>query len=254
MYEQAKPLQLSTVFANVPDIDAVLSELFTRLGLRPYLRFEVDTPEGVTPLALIKIGAYDLELLGRTAGTRPNSGVIQSVELEIPIAEAVEIEPAPGMNLVCYPGTCPRLRALDIHTDLPQEDTATFIENAGAVKHDPASPLMLDTITLRLHAVEGLPAETPPDLYFPGWHRLGVHVPAVTEAYDAMAASGSSLRGLVEPFQVMSGLKEAMLASPSGLIWQLTEESLLKMTPSLALEWVHSKFSGHRMRFKPKNV
>jgi len=44
------------------------------------------------------------------------------------------------------------------------------------------------------------------------------------------------------------------LLLPSDLILQITEESLLKMTPSLALEWVKSKFSGHRIRFKTKDM
>ena len=74
------------------------------------------------------------------------------------------------------------------------------------------------------------------------------------ESYDLMAASGSSLQSVVEPFQVMPGLKEAMLVLPSHLILQIAEESRLKMTPSLALERVKSKFSGQHIHFKSKGI
>jgi hypothetical protein len=158
------------------------------------------------------------------------------------------------MKLICHPGEKLRIRAIEVLTSMPKEDAAAIIDHTGATIDEPEGPLDLNGVMVRLVSAEGFPAEEAPSLFFSGWHRLSVHVPSVIEAYDSMAASGSSLQSLVKPFQVMPGLKEAMLAFPSQLILQITEESLLKMTPSLALEWVSSKFSGHRMRFKLKSV
>lgn len=255
MYEKREVLHIATLFANVPDLDAVLSELYTRLGLRPFLRFELEEADYTVPIALVRIGGeHTLELLGRVEGDRPASGLIQMVEIEMPVRERIDLEPAPGMKIVCHPGTNPRIRSFEVSTTMPKEDTAAFIDHLGAIKDNPENPLDLGDVQVQLTSVEGLPVEENPGLFFPGWHRLSVHVPSVLEAYDTMTASGSSLHSLVEPFQVIPGLKEAMLLFPSGLICQITEESLLKMTPSLAIEWVRSKFSGHAMHFKSKEV
>ena len=250
MYQKDKPLQFTTVFANVPDVDAVLSQLYTKLGLRAFLRFELDASDRVTPIALVKLGEHTLELLGRVAGERPQNGVIQCVEFEAPVQQMVELEPSPGMKIRCYPGEQQGIRSVEVLTPMLKEDIAVFIDYTGATMENPDSPLLLEGGCIRFIEAEGFPVNQMPGLFFPGWHRLGVQVASVAETYDMMTASGSSLAGLVEPFQVMPGLKEAMLVSPSGLILQITEESLLKMTPSIALEWVRAKFSGHAMRFK----
>lgn len=250
MYEKMETLKISTIFANVPDLDAVLSVLYTRLKLAPFLRFDLEDAEGSIPVALIRIGEQTLELLGRVTGERPESGVIHCVELGAPVSEKTEIDLAPETMLRCFPGERFQLRAIEVMTSMPKEDAAAFIDYTGATIADPGSPLDLGGIALRLIDTAGIPLKESPGLFFPGWHRLGVHVASVNESYDLMAASGSSLQSLVEPFQVMPGLKEAMLSLPSRLILQITEESFLKMTPSIAVEWVKSKFSGHRMRFK----
>ncbi|GAK59423.1 hypothetical protein U27_06407 [Candidatus Vecturithrix granuli] len=252
MYEKMEPLKISTVCANIPDLDAVLSVLYTRLKLAPFLRFDLEATEGVTPVAFIRIGEHTMELLGRIKGERPQSGVIHCVEIEAPGQEKTEIELAPETILRCCPGEQIRLRAIEIMTSLPKEDAAAFIDYTGATMAGPENSLDLCGIAIRLVETEGIPPKELPGLFFPGWHRLSVHVPSVSESYETMSASGSSLESLVEPFQVMPGHKEAMLSLPSHVILQLTEESFLKMTPSLAVEWVKSKFSGHRMRFNTR--
>lgn len=254
MYEKIEPLKFTTLFANVPDLDAALSELYTRFKLTPFLRFDLDEPEGITPVALLRMGGHTLELLGRVEGERPETGIIRCAEIEAPVQGKIESELIPGMKLICFPGTTPRLRAIEVLTAMPKEDAAAFIDYTGATMHEPDSPLDLSGVLVRLISTGGLPDEETPNLFFPGWHRFSVRVPSVIEAYDSMTSSGSSLRSLVEPFQVLPGMKEAMLSFPSQLIFQITEESILKMTPSLALEWVKSKFSGHRIRFKVKDA
>lgn len=254
MYEKMEPLKFATLFANVPDLDAVLSELYSRFRLAPFLRFDLEESEEITPIALIRLGEYTLELLGRVEGERPKTGVIRCAEIEAPIKEKMEVELAPEMKILCYPSEKPRIRTIEILTSMPKEDAAAFIDHTGATMAEPGSPLDLSGVAIRLVEAEGLPSGKTPGLFFPGWHRLSVHVSSVTESYNSMAASGSSLQSLLEPLQVMPGLKEAMLSFPSKLILQITEESLLKMTPSLALEWVKAKFSGHRMRFKTKEL
>jgi hypothetical protein len=254
MYEKQEPLKFATLFANVSDLDAVLHELYSRLKLAPFLRFELDEHHEITPIALIRMGDHILELLGRTQGKRPETGVICCVDIDAPIHENIEFEPAPGMKLRCQPGETFNIRSLEIVTAMPKEDTAAYIDYLGATMDKPDSPLELTGVGLQLTGAEGLPPEETPGLFFPGWHRMSVYVPSAIESYDSMTASGSTLERLVDPFQVMPGLREAMLLLPSKLILQITEESLLKMTPSLLLEWVRSKFSGHRMRFTTKDV
>lgn len=250
MYEKVKRLKLNTVSANVPDLDAVLGELYTKIGLKAFLRFDLDLPQGITPVALLKVGEHTLELLGRVVGERSVSGVIQCVEIEADVNDEITFEPAPGMMIRCRSGKTPGIHTAEILTTRPKEDAALFIDYAGAFMNGPGRPVTMEGGTIRFVTAEGSPSEQPPGLFFPGWHRLGFHVSSVTDTYDMMAASGSSLSGLVEPFQVMPGLKEAMLLFPSGIIIQIIEESFVKMTPSLTLEWVRSKILGHQMRFK----
>jgi hypothetical protein len=255
MYEKMEPLKFATLSANVPDLDVVLGQLYSHFKLAPFLRCDLEEPEeGITPIALIRIGEHTLELLGRVEAERPKTGVICCAEIEAPVTEKMELEPAPGMKILCYPGEPSRIKAIEILTSMPKEDAAAFIDHTGATMSEPGSPLDLNGVTVRLVKTDGLPSEEPPELFFPGWHRLSMQVSSVTESYDSMAASGSNLRGLLEPFQIMPGIKEAMLSFPSHLILQITEESRLKMTPSLTLEWVKAKFSGHRMRVKSQKI
>ncbi len=122
MYEKIEPLKFTTLFANVPDLDAVLGELYSQFRLAPFLRFDLDEREGITPVALIRIGEHSLGLLGRVEGERPKSGVIHCVEIEAPVKEKSEVELVPGMKMVCYPGKKPHIRAIEILSALPKEE------------------------------------------------------------------------------------------------------------------------------------
>lgn len=254
MYEKTEPLQFSAVFANVQDLDAVLAELYSQFTLTPFLRFDLEESGETTPIALVRIGDQMLELLGRVEGNRPESGAIHAVEIEAPVSEKVEHELAPGMKIVAFPGDTPHIKAVEILTSLPKEDAAALIDYTGATRAEPTQPLELSGTAIRLKDVAGLPDQATPGLFFPGWHRFSVSVNSVTESYDFMAASDSSLQKIVEPFQVMPGLKEAMLALPSHVILQITEQSRVKMTPAIALEWLKAKFARQHIHFTSKKI
>jgi hypothetical protein len=59
---------------------------------------------------------------------------------------------------------------------------------------------------------------------------------------------------LEKPFQVMPGLKEGMVYTPSGLILQVTEERLVRMMPVIAWHWFRSRLSSRPMSFRAKYI
>lgn len=61
-------LELESLIANVPDIEAALQEPTSRIGLRPFLRFDLGETQTSIPAALLNVGTVSLELLGHVEG------------------------------------------------------------------------------------------------------------------------------------------------------------------------------------------
>jgi len=243
---------IGSLMANVPDLDSALAELRSRTRLRPFLRFELVECGRSIPVALLNVGETSIELLGRVEGNRPEAGTISKVEIGIPVQQHDEFEIASGMKLACVSAPKPRLRSVEILTQTPHRDEAAFVECLGATTVEKERSLNFGPITIRLVRAAGHHRHEETGLAYPGWHRIGVKVTSASEAHKRMNEWG--LRTLVEPYQVMPGLTEAMVLLPSGLVVQPTEEHLWKMMPILALEWMRSKISQRPIMFKIRRI
>jgi hypothetical protein len=245
-------LEIDSLIANVPDMEAALREFASRFGLRPFLRFDLAEPQTSVPVALLNVGTISFELLGHLEGERPESGVLRSVEMDVPTEEEMTFSPAPEMNIVCHPAKTPRVRSVEIVSHRPLEDERALLEQLGAVSAGTKGIVMLNSVEVRLVSSDVGPSQQLPGLHFGGWHRLSVRVPSVTTAHRQLIDSG--FKSLQKPFQVMPGLSESMVTLPSGAIVQLTQQELWKMMPILALEWTRSKISRRQITFKTKRI
>jgi catechol 2,3-dioxygenase-like lactoylglutathione lyase family enzyme len=238
---------LDSVYINVPDLKITLDLLRARLGLNPMLQFELAEHEHVVPIALIPIGAHTLEVLGRVAGERPAAGIIQRVEIELPIAEVTRLELIAGSELIAHPASKPDLRAITIRTPQIEVDQARLAQllDEGQPQHAEVSHFE------RLH-FESCPTDRQassdiPGLAFAGWHRLSFKVPSLPTTYHSLVAQG--WQTAVPPLRVLPGLSEAMFYLPSGLLIQITEEHVGTMLPVLAWQWVKSRFTRKPIQF-----
>jgi len=244
-------LEIDSLIANVPDMEAALREFASRIGLRPFLRFDLAEPQTSVPVALLNVGTISFELLGHLEGERPESGVLRSVEMDVPIEEEMTFSPAPEINIVCHPAKTPRVRSVEIVSHRPLEDERA-LEQLGAVSAGTKGSVMLDSVEVRLVSSDVGPSQQLPGLHFGGWHRLSVRVPSVTIAHRRLIDSG--FKSLQKPFQVMPGLSESMVTLPSGAIVQPTQQELWRMMPILVLEWTRSKISRRPITFKTKRI
>lgn len=88
-------MEIDTLYVNTADIDATLAKIEGSLGLKPFLRFELVQKDGSIPIAIVELDNGTLEMLGRTEGSRPASGVICRVEMEARVPQRVDLELAP---------------------------------------------------------------------------------------------------------------------------------------------------------------
>ena len=240
-------MKLDAVYANVPDIDAALATLRAQAGLKPFLRFELVEPEGNIPLALVPVGDHTLELSGGAAGLRPETGVIERLEIAAAVPEARTFELGPGAPVVCTPASRPALRGVAVASPVPDADAAVLVEAVGAEPGEGPGSLRLGSVAVTLAPSGDAAAPELPGVRFPGWHRIAFSVDSLDPALRRFADAGTSV--LLEPFQVMPGLDEAMVCAPSGLVLQVTRERLGRMMPVLAWEWLRAKLARRAIRF-----
>ncbi len=241
------PPHLDSVYINVPDLKITLDLLRARLGLKPMLQFELVDGEHVTPIALIPIGDHTLEVLGRVAGERPAAGIIQRVEIELPIVEQVSLDLIAGSQLIAHPASKPDLRAVKIRTSQLEADQAMLAQLLGDIPPQPGNLLYFDRVNIEWCGADQLSSSDIPGLAFAGWHRLSFKVPSLPTTYNSLAAQG--WRTAVPPLRVLPGLSEAMFYLPSGLLIQITEEHVGTMLPVLAWQWVKSRFTQKPIQF-----
>lgn len=238
---------LDSVYINVPDLKTALDVLRARLGLKPMLQFELVEHEHVVPIALIPIGAHTLEVLGRVAGERPAAGIIQRVEIELPIAELTRLELIAGSELIAHPASKPDLRAITIRTPQAEADWARLIQLLGEDQPQCAEVSRFGPLHFESCLIDQLPSSSLPGLAFAGWHRLSFKVPSLLTTYRTLVAQG--WQTAAPPLQVLPGLSEAMFHLPSGLLIQITEEHVGTMLPVLAWQWVKSRFTRKPIQF-----
>jgi hypothetical protein len=86
-----------------------------------------------------------------------------------------------------------------------------------------------------------------PGQRLPGWHRISLACQDLEGAVAALLEAGAGVE--VPPYQVLPGLREAMLRSPSGLIIQPVVQQLWKMLPVFGFRALAAKLSGDPVRF-----
>jgi catechol 2,3-dioxygenase-like lactoylglutathione lyase family enzyme len=239
--------QLDSIYINVPDLKAALIVFHARLGLKPMLQFELVEHEHVVPIALIPIGHHTLEVLGRVTDERPAAGIIQCVEIDLPIAEVTCLELVAGSELIAHPASKPDLRAIKICTPQVEADQARLAQLLGAGQSQHNGVSHFERLHFESCPTDRLSSSSLPGLAFAGWHRLSFKVPSLSATYHSLVAQG--WQTAAPPFRVLPGLSEAMFYLPSGLLIQITEEHVGTMLPVLAWQWIKSRFTRKPIQF-----
>jgi hypothetical protein len=192
-----------------------------------------------------------LEFLEHARGYRPaGASQIARVVLEVPGREPAERELELGLWLAVRPGPKARVVEVEVRSSSVDEDLHVLRACGGDVTEE-------GVLTLREVRVRFLPAPSAepvpdPEQCLPGWHRLGLAHPRLEEAVLALTRAGAEVN--VPPYQVMPGLREAMLRLPSGLVVQPVEQKLWKMLPVVGIQALAARVAGMPLRFKTREV
>ena len=252
-------MTLDSVAGNVQDLDRVLATMHDMTGLKPFLRFELALAHGPVPVAQVMCGDVSLEFLEHTRGRHPaGAGQICLVLLEIPGRGPEERELEPGLWLAVQPGAGRRVAEIQIESGAVEQDVAVLRGGCGAgpsANRAASGPrLELGGTVLRFSA---LPDPVPPLVSdagqrLPGWHRLGLACRRLEDGVASLVGVGAQVE--VPPYQVLPGLREAMLRLPSGLVVQPVEQKLWRMLPAIGLQALACKVARRSLRFSTKEV
>jgi hypothetical protein len=253
-------LTLDSVAGNVHDLEAMLAALHGMTGLKAFMRFELELDHGPVPVALVNCGDASLELLEHARGqVPPGLGRICRVILEIadrkPQAQALE----PNLWLETRPGPKARLAEIWIESPAADMDLAVFRGVDGSRPLEPGTGgsqvLHLGGVALRFVPQEGQAAPQTiddPGQRLSGWHRIGLACRRLEEGVAALERAGGRIE--VPPYQVLPGLREAMLRLPSGLVVQPVEQHLWRMLPYTGVQMVLARLKGRPLRYKAREV
>jgi hypothetical protein len=240
-------MTVDSVAGNVHDLPSVLQAVREMAGLKPLFRLELELDHGATPVVLLMCGEVMSEFLEHAEGRRPNGAShIAKVVLEIPDREPEERELEPGLWLVVRPGPKVRVAEVVVRSSAVHDDLGVLQACGGAVAEE--GVLALGESQLRFLPTPG--AELPPDpeQQSPGWHRIGLACKCLEEGVSVLTQAGAQVE--LPPYQVMPGLREAMLRLPSGLVVQPVEQALWKMLPVVGVQALVAKVAGRPLRFK----
>ncbi len=243
-------IKLDGVVANVSNIEIARQILEQLTGLKPFLRFELQLSGGRVPVVLFDCGDHAIELIGGAHSRRAAGlGHISKVTLELPGCEPAEALLDQDTLLCVRPGPAARIAEISIRSAAPRADAAVLAGACGAeVLPSDETAVGLGGTTLRLLPSGKAVAPRPePNMGTLGWHRIGLGCAALEPAVEALAATSAEL--LLAPFEVMSGLREAVFQLPSGLLVQPVEQKLYKMLPVIAVKWLAAKLTGRPLRF-----
>jgi hypothetical protein len=251
---------LDSVAANVYNLPRVLAAVRELTGLQPFLRFELELTHGVVPVAQVMCGDVTLEFLEHARGQYPaGASRIRCVLLHVPGRDPGEREMEPGLWLAVQPGPKPRLAEIQVQSNSVDEDVAVLRAGCGAglrpTQDDGAWTVELGDTLLRFssRAGTGSPRRVAgPGQRLPGWHRIGLACQRLEDAVSALVQAGAQVE--VPPYQVLPGLREAMLRVPSGLVVQLVEQKLWQMLPVVGVLALMAKLAGQPLRFKTRGT
>jgi hypothetical protein len=252
-------MTLDSVAGNVQALDRVLATVRQMTGLKPFLRFELALAHGPVPVAQVMCGDVSLEFLEHARGQHPpGTGRIRSVLIEIPGRGPEERELEPGLWLAVRPGPRRRVAEIQVESGAMKEDLDVLRGacGAGPVANGAGGESRLELGNTAL-CFSALPGPTPPLMAdagqrLPGWHRIGLACRRLEEAASALVQAGGRVE--VPPYQVLPGLREAMLRLPSGLVVQPVEQKLWQMLPAVGAQALACKLTGRPLRFSTREV
>ncbi|MBN1659099.1 MAG: hypothetical protein JXA93_11880 [Anaerolineae bacterium] len=247
---------VDSIAGNVHDLDGVLAAVYELVGLKPFLRFELELPHGAVRVAQVMCGDVSLEFLEQAHGQHPDgAGRICRVVVEIPGREPQELALEPGLCFAVRPGAKRRVAEIEIESSRVAEDLAVLQSGCRAVAapggEEGERALQLGTVTLRFRPLAyGTAPGTivDPGQRLPGWHRIGLACKRLEEGTAVLVQAGARVEE--PPYQVLPGLREAMLRLPSNLMVQPVEQKLWKMLPVVGVRALACRLTGRPLRFK----
>jgi len=244
-------MAVDSLAGNVHDLAGVLEAVRELAGLKPFLRFELELAHGVVPVAQVMCGDVSLEFLEHARGCRPaGASHIARVMLEVPVRGPAERELEPGLWLEVRPSPKTRVVEVQMRSSAVAEDLEVLRACGGTVVE--TGVLALGEVWLRFLPAPGADTAPDPEQCLPGWHRIGLAHPRLEEAVSALVQAGGRVEA--PPYQVLPGLREAMLRLPSGLVVQPVEQKLWKMLPVVAARSLVARLAGRPLRFKTKGA
>ena len=232
--------KLDSIIANVYDLDQVLMVLREKLLLKPFLTNTITLNSGKKArMALINVGNADLEFIECAESPLPSHmSRIKEVHLQLPnIQEANILELEKGLEIWTAPGKKSAIHTIICESTCPEKDVEVLLYSCDncyehPLPHGGRNFIFDDTnIQLLEKAILGNNIPKPKDLStIHGWRRFSLHFKQLEEAVNLLKSSGAVV--VVPIFQVMPGLREAMMSLPSGLIVQPVEQKLLRMMPT----------------------
>jgi hypothetical protein len=216
------------------------------------------------PVALLMCGDTTLEFLAHARGARPAGvGHVARVLLEAPGCGPAEreLELEPGLRLALRPGPKPRVVEVTVASSAVMDDVAVLQAGCGMTlpeAREDGAVGRLGRTCLRFTALPGAPLPAAerksldPGQRLPGWHRLGLSCRRLEPAVESLLEAGAVER--VPPYQVLPGLREAMLALPSGLVVQPVEQKLWRMLLTMGWRGLVARLTGRPLRFGEQKI
>ena len=231
--------KIDSVIANVYDLDRVLLTLKEELNLTPFFKDTINLQEqGQVRMALVSLKNCDLEFIECAKIPHPmGMSQITHITIEHPaISEETVLALEEDLPLHITHGKQPRLTCIQTDSTTPEKDASLLLNccNESRVDRLPDDGRAFSLNEIAIHFLhkptssEELPA--PEDLSsIHGWRRVAFGVKHIEKAVTILEKAGAET--VVPIFQVMPGLREAMLCLPSGIVIQPVEQKVLKMMP-----------------------
>ena len=237
-----KKIKIDSLIANVRELEPVLGILKNELGLKPFINRHVPIDGEMVPMALISVGAVTLEFLeyARTEAL-PELTSIQNIVLGLPLGQSRKIFLEPGLTMSVIPAASPCLQSVEICSRDMQADLHILQKLGSQTLNDPRCLVLGETeLLFSVHPKQTEPEEVSFETLArqTGWRRFSLQGPPIRELVEFLQKNGC--QKVKDVFEVIPGLQEAFLKTPSGLILQPVEQNLWKLIPASFLEKLRS--------------
>ncbi|MCE7743456.1 MAG: VOC family protein [Candidatus Heimdallarchaeota archaeon] len=139
-----------------------------------------------------------------------------------------------------------QVHTYDLQTDINFLRSCCGAKKTVSISEEEGTLLAFENSRIRLFTLEGESNYCLDDIgnseilieHQPGWRRIAVACSDLDETYSHMLKNGA--RTILPPTKIISGLKEAMVVTPSGLVIQPVKQQLWKLIPYMGLRWIKS--------------